>query len=144
MFVVGVYDVSALGSPEPQKFSNTHLGTKPWSIAGCPMTGASLTRAGAEFVLAWETKGEINFNRYDLKLGVLPPEIAVAPQGKYPVALANADGIVCVSWKEGSALRWRLLDRDNRPFGEPRSAPAPSGDRHAGALTRAGDFVLFP
>jgi hypothetical protein len=126
-----------------EEFVRSKVSAKSWEIAGCPMTGASLTGAGTKFFLAWETKGEIYFHRLTL-FGPAPRETQVAPRGKYPFAVANSDQIVCVSWKEGSQLKWRLFDRDDRPVGEPGSAPAPTGDRHAGAVTRAGDFVLFP
>jgi hypothetical protein len=112
------------------------------------MTGASLSRAAASYLLAaWETKGEISFSRQiatNWSTDKLGSAIEVAPRGKYPVAFDNGHWIVCVSWKEGSELKWRLFDHNDRPLGEPGSAPAPSGDRHAGAVTRAGDFVLFP
>jgi hypothetical protein len=132
-------------APTAKDFTRNRLSTKPWQIAGCPMTGESLTRAGNGFVAAWETKGQVSFARLDASGKVSgTPEIEVAPRGKFPIALENGASTVCVSWKEGTQLRWRLFDRDNRPLGELGSAPAPSGDRHAGVVTRAGDFVLFP
>jgi hypothetical protein len=146
MFVLSIRERSVLnGLLDQQLATRTRLSSTPWPINGCPMTGESLTRAGAGFVAAWETKGRVGFTRLDAKgKPTGTPEIEVAPRGKFPMVIANVDGTVCVSWKEGSQLKWRLFDRDDRPLGETDSATAPSGDRHAGAVTRAGDFVLFP
>ena len=124
-------------------FKRTRLSTVAWPINGCPMTGNSLAKAGAGLIAAWETNGAITFARLDSH-GAPGASVEVAPRGKYPIALATADGAVCVSWKEASVLKWRLFDRANKPLGEPGSAPAPAGDRFAGAVTREGEFVLFP
>ena len=113
------------------------------------MTGASLTLApDYGMLLAWETKGQISFSHQSFVPSRVN-EIFVAPRGKYPIALENPDHFKCVSWKEGPQLKWQLFGFPNKPplggpLGKPGSAPAPSGDRHAGAVTRAGDFVLFP
>jgi hypothetical protein len=141
-----VRDMFVISGPvTANDFTRTRLSSTPWAIAGCPMTGESLTRAGAGFIAAWETKGRVGFARLDAKgTPISEPEIEVAPMGKFPIALANEDGFVCVSWKEGSELNFRFFDRDNRPLGEPGSVPASSGDRHAGVVARSGDFVLFP
>ena len=63
--------------------------------------------------------------------------------GKYPVVLAAPDGVICVSWKKGSTLQWRLYGTGGQPLGETASQPSPNSHRHAGIVSKAGGFVLI-
>ena len=115
-----------------------------WVINGCPMTGTYLAGTGEGLVMAWETKGIISFARFDAA-GRMKGKETVVPGdgGKYPVALVAPDGGACVSWKKSSALHWQLFDPAGRALDEPRSQPSPNGHRHAGVVTKRGDFLLM-
>ncbi|MDB6131644.1 MAG: hypothetical protein JWM04_2751, partial [Verrucomicrobiales bacterium] len=96
--------------PSQVAFSNRKISTDPWPITGCPMTGTYLSKRGDSALMAWETKGHVYYGRVDTKSTNRPNEVKVSEKGKWPVALAGADGTVLVSWKEGATLHWQLFD----------------------------------
>ena len=122
-----------------QKISST-----PWEVNACPMTGAFLTGAKQDRIAGFETKGQISYARLAPARSLAPStEVKVAPQGKWPVALGAPDGTVLVSWKNGGKLYWHLRDRNDKPLGETQPRPSTNPHRHAGVLTRGGNFLLI-
>jgi hypothetical protein len=124
-------------------FTKQKLSLSPWLINACPMTGTFIAPSGKDLVSAWETKGQVFFGRVlQGSAAQLPKEVLVAKSGKWPIALADANGTVLISWKNGSALHWQLFDPNDRPVGEERSQPSPNTSRHAGVVSSSG-FVLI-
>ena len=108
------------------------------------MAGTFLTGAKTGLLMAWETKGQIFYSRFDQALGLArPQEIRAAAKGKWPVALAAPDGTVLVSWKNGSALQWQLYDSTDAPIGASESKPSANLNRHTGVVTTTGSFLLI-
>lgn len=126
------------------EWTTTKASGTPWMINGCPMTGTYLARAGEGVAMAWETKGIVSFARFDANGRMTGKEITVPGDGgKYPVVLVGLDGVACVSWKKSSALHWQLFAADGRALGESASQPTPNGHRHAGVVTKRGEFLLI-
>jgi hypothetical protein len=75
-------------------FERQPLSRTLWNIAACPMTGSYLSGSGNSGpVAAWETKGQIFFDKTGPDGQLQPPgEIAATPDGQYPVALSGPDG----------------------------------------------------
>ncbi len=126
-------------------FEKEKISVTPWEIKGCPMTGTFLSGAKNGLVIAWETKGQVFYVRCDQNgRKTTVREIAVPGRGgKWPVALAAPDGSVLVSWKKGAATEWQMFGADDRPAGELKSVPGKSPHRHAGVVTRTGNFLLI-
>jgi hypothetical protein len=125
-------------------FSKQKISSTPWQINACPMSGTFLGGAKNGLVTAWETKGQIFYARIDPAGGLMAPkEIKAAAKGKWPLALAAADGTVLVSWKDGSTLSWQLHDATDKPLGEVNSRPASNRNRHAGVVGSDGNFLLI-
>lgn len=139
-------DMYLLTRPRGQSgFHKEKISATPWEVKGCPMTGTFLSGTKNGLVIAWETKGQAYFARCD-QTGrkTTPGEIAVPVRGgKWPVALAAPGGSVLVSWKKGTALAWQKFGPDDQPVGELKSVPGNSPHRHAGVLTRTGNFLLI-
>ncbi len=137
-------DMYLLARPKGEPtFSRQKISSTPWQITGCPMTGAFLTGAKNGPVMAWETKGQISYARLDPALGISAPREIKAGAGKWPIALAAPDGTVLVSWKNASTLSWQLRDAKDKPVGEVQSKPGRNPHRHAGVITKDGDFLLI-
>ena len=125
-------------------FSKRKISTTPWQVNACPMAGTFLAGAKTGLIMAWETKGQIFYARFDPAAGLLQPkEIKAAAKGKWPVALAAPDGSTLVSWKNGSTLAWQLYDTADQPIGVAESKPSPNANRHAGVVTKEGNFLLI-
>jgi hypothetical protein len=125
-------------------FRREKISVTPWQIDGCPMTGTSLTAGKNGPVMAWETKGYVFFARLDGSgRNSSRRETRASEMGaKWPVVLMAPDGVVLVSWKKGSAIEWQLFDADDKPLGNPERSPSRNPHRHAGVVTKEGDFLL--
>ncbi len=114
---------------------------------GCPMTYFTISRAGAGFVAAWPTKGQVYFTRLDKNGAVLPPgEIRTPGESGMRnglVALSASDGATLVAWKNKDVLGWQLYNAEGQPQGEPGSAKS-SGSGAAGVVLPNGKFLVFP
>ena len=131
--------VKANGTFSKQKISST-----PWQVNACPMAGTFLNGARSGLIMAWETKGQIFYSRFDpARALVQPPEIKAAAKGKWPIALAAPDGTVLVSWKNGSNLAWQRFDAADKPIGAAESQASRNPHRHAGVVTKDGNFLLI-
>ena len=125
-------------------FTKQKISSTPWPINACPMTGVSLGGVKNGLLMAWETKGQVFYSRLNSAKTLLPPtEIRATTQGKWPLALADPDGRVLVSWKNDSTLFWQLHDSTDKPIGNVQSKPSPNSNRHAGVVTIEGDFLLI-
>ena len=124
-------------------WTRTRVSGFPWLINGCPMTGTYLARGSDGLTMAWETKGRISFARFDAAGQMRGKEIVASGSGRYPVALTDAGGTTCVSWKKGSVLHWRQFGKDGQPMGEEASQPSANSHRHAGVVTKTGGFLLI-
>jgi hypothetical protein len=125
-------------------FSSQKISSTPWEVNACPMTGTFLSGTKQGRVVGLETKGQISYARLGPTRSLAPPsEIKAGAKGKWPVALAAPDGTVLVSWKNGSTLYWQLRDSKDKPIGDVESAPGRNPHRHAGVVTKDGNFLLF-
>jgi hypothetical protein len=125
-------------------FSKQRISTTPWQVNACPMAGTFLTGAKNGLVVTWETKGQIFYGRIDPGAGLLQPkEIRAAVKGKWPIALAAPDGAVLVSWKNGSTLNWQLYDATDKPIAGAETKQSTNATRHAGIVTKDGNFLLI-
>lgn len=131
-------------APGQPAFTTQKISSTPWQVNGCPMTGTFLTGAKNDLLMAFETKGQISYARLN-STGAFatPKEIKAADRGKWPIALAAPDGMVLVSWKNGSTLYWQLHDATDKPSGEVHSRPSRNPHRHASVLTPEGNFLLI-
>jgi hypothetical protein len=129
-------------SPTEKDFRKQKVSSTPWQINACPMTGTFVSTAKNGLLTAWETKGQVFYARTTPAKGGQPKEIKVAPQGKWPIALEAPDGSVLISWKSGSTVWWRLFDSKDTPTGAAQSKPGSNANRHAGVVTRDGNFLL--
>ena len=131
-------------APGAATFTKEKISGTPWEVTGCPMTGTYLANAGKEEIAAWETKGQIFYARIDPTTGKRKTnEIKVAERGKWPVALADRNGNVLISWKEASVLKWQFFNATDQPDAKPASKPSPNSTRHAGTTTSNDAFVLI-
>jgi len=120
------------------------LSTKPWPEDACPTTGGWLSAGAGVAVAAWETGDEVSWAFID-STGTItePSEVPTAAMaGRWPVAIANAGGYACVSWKESNFLKWQVFEPGGRPTGPPKSAISSGTNGHAGAVLPDGTFVL--
>jgi hypothetical protein len=125
-------------------FTRQKISSIPWQLNACPMTGAFLSSGKTGPVMAWETRGAISYARLDVINSLTAPkEIKAAAKGKWPIALAAPDGAVLVSWKSGNTVYWQLHDASDKPVGEVQSKPGRNPNRHAGVVTKTGDFLLI-
>jgi hypothetical protein len=125
-------------------FSRQKISSTPWQVNACPMAGTFLAGTKNGLVMAWETRGQIFYARLDPAKGLLQSkEIKAAAKGKWPVVLAAPDGTVLVSWKEGSTLAWQLHDTADKPIGTSEWQPSHNAHRHAGVVTKDGNFLLI-
>lgn len=102
-----------------------------WKIAACPMSTATIVRAGSngDVLAAWETEWQVYFAAY--REGEASAPIA-APgatgKRKHPVVAANSSGETILvwtegtGWKKGGSLAWQVFDRKGNPTGEKGSA----------------------
>jgi hypothetical protein len=125
-------------------FTKQRISSTPWQVNACPMAGTFLGGAKGGLIMAWETKGQIFYSRFDPAKGLVqPPEIKAAAKGKWPIALAAPDGTVLVSWKNGSNLAWQRFDAADKRIGASESQPSRNAHRHAGVVTKDGNFLLI-
>lgn len=125
-------------------FSKQKISSTPWQVNACPMAGTFLAATGNGLIMAWETKGQIFYSRFDPAKGLVQPrEIKAAAKGKWPIALAAPDGTVLVSWKSGSNLGWQQFDAADKPIGVSETQASRNPHRHAGVVTKDGNFLLI-
>jgi len=124
-------------------FTRQKVSSTPWPINACPMTGTWLSNGKSGPVVAWETRGTISYARLTSAPGASSTEIKVTGKGKWPIALAAADGTVLVTWKNGNTVFWRLFDSADRPIGEVESKPGTNPNRHAAVLTKSQNFLVI-
>jgi hypothetical protein len=126
------------------KWSQDRASGTPWKIQACPMTGTFLAPLpGGGSVMAIETKGAISWAELAAD-GARKRETAIeGARGKYPIILRSGDGTACVSWKDGSALRWQLYLADGTPNGRIEGRPGAATSRHAGVVRTDGGFLLI-
>ena len=130
-----------------------------WTIGACPMSTFALADAGGGVTAAWDTDGQIFFERNLAAPGrqqaaaasserplPAPGETGVR---KHPVLAVNARGETLLAWLEGTAwqrggaLAWQLYDAAGRPDGGPGAAPGiPVWGLAAAAPLADGRFLL--
>ena len=57
--------------------------------------------------------------------------------------LAAPDGTMLVSWKDATTLCSQLRDAADKPLGKVESRPGRNPHRHAGVVTKEGNFLLI-
>jgi hypothetical protein len=103
----------------------------PWNLNACPMSTAYLSEGGQRVLAAWETEGEVYFDRIDPASLELSPPIAVPGTGvnrKHPAVAASANRQLFVwtegtGWLKGGSVAWQLFDNSGKPIGAPGHAP---------------------
>jgi len=140
MFVI-LWDQRAGTKPSRTRTSGT-----PWKLEGCPMTYFTISRAGAGFVAAWPTKGQVYFARLDKAGVVLPPGEIRTPgtsgMRNGLLALSASDGATLIAWKNKDTLGWQLYDGKSQPAGTSGAGDSP-GSGAAGVVLPNGHFILF-
>jgi hypothetical protein len=90
----------------------------------CPMSTASVTRAGERMLAAWETDGQVSFAEIDERTRAAGALVAAPGKGnnrKHPSLAVNKDGAVLLAWDEGTAwkrggsVHWQVYDRGMKP-----------------------------
>jgi len=139
---VAVMDQTGAVKPVRNRISGTL-----WNIPACPMTYFTINRAGAGYVAAWPTKGQVYFARLDRDGRVLPPGEIKTPgrsgMRNGLLALSAPDGTTLVAWKNMDVLGWQLYDANGQPQGGPGSANSQGGGA-AGVMLGDGRFLVFP
>jgi hypothetical protein len=126
------------------KWSQDRGSGTPWKIQACPMTGTFLSQLrGGGTLMAVETKGAISWSEFGADGKKASETLVNGARGKYPIALRDATGATCVSWKDGNALRWQLYRADGSADGNIAEHPATVGSRHAGVVRKGGGFLLI-
>lgn len=99
-----------------------------WQIANCPMSSASLSETGNDFLAAAETHGRVFFVRVNRTSGEVSEPISPEVKGKHPALAVNRQGEVLLAWTEGTAwakggsLAWQRYDAKGRPLTERQTA----------------------
>lgn len=126
------------------------VGTRdPWKIASCPMSSASISEAPGTVLAAWETAGQVYFQKVGTKANT-----NVAPPGtgkrKQPSVIGNAAGQTLLAWTEGTAwqkggeVAWQVFDASGSPTAEKGRAPGvPVWGLVATVARPDGSFVIF-
>ncbi len=128
------------------------LGQEPWTIAGCPVNGPSISADAEHFAAAWYSgAGEESHVLASFGNADGCDELIVvdegAPEGRADVQLWNSE-LCFVSWMElvpgGAAWRLRSVAR-NGELGEPVDLAKVPGNRGSGygRLARAGKRLIF-
>ena len=101
--------------------------------------------SGENTLAAWELLGGIYFSQQDDQSNkIMPFETKVTGQGRYPVVLGSAAGVV-VAWKRRANLQWQIFDLDGNRVGTINSIKTSQpGRRPSGTVLKDGRFLLFP
>lgn len=123
----------------------------PWKLNACPMSTASLSALDGQMLAAWETDGQIHFDKLTasqaLPETVTPP--GAANDRKHPAVAIDARGWVLLAWTEGTgwekggALAWQMYDPSGKPAGaEGHAEGVPVWDLPSVVADRQGNFVI--
>ena len=123
----------------------------PWKVGTCPMSSASISRAGPNQVLAaWETAGQVHFAIIENERVSRFTPAGGAGKRKHPVPVANKSGEVLLLWTEGTgwqrggALAWQLFDKAGKPLEERgRHDGIPVWSFAAAYVKADGSFVVL-
>lgn len=105
-------------------FTGTRVGL--WLLNACPMSTAFLSQGGGGVLAAWETAGQVYFDKINPSTFRISPAIAApGPAGdrKHPAVVENDRGATLLAWTEGTAwqrggsLAWQVFDEHGRPSG---------------------------
>lgn len=128
------------------------LRVAPWRLNACPMSSASLNAGGNGVLAAWETAGQVYFNRLNPQSLTLSP--AIAPAGpsddrKHPAVASNQRGWVLLSWTEGTGwekggtLAWQVYNPSGDPVGaEGHAEGVPVWDLPSVFTDPKGNFTI--
>ena len=107
-------------------FASTLL--QPWNIGACPMSTVALAEDGGGVIAAWETAGQVQFQRVSGPGGATGGSRVEAPGAarnrRHPAIATNSRGDVLLTWSEGTAWQrggavvWQVFDKDGRPTAE--------------------------
>lgn len=121
-----------------------------WEIGACPMTSMSIAAAGDETVRAWETGGQVYYQRVGEAKPSSPGAGGAGPR-KHPRVAVDARGMMLLVWTEGTswghggAVAWQRVAPDGTALGRPeRKADLPAWSFAVVApLRTAGRFTIF-
>lgn len=121
-----------------------------WEVGYCVMSTAAFGGGRGEMLGAWESAGQVYFERVDGEGGTA---VAAPGQGghrKYPSVAVNERGQVLLAWtegmgwKKGGALAWQVFDEDGRPMGPTGHADGVPAWSLVAAIARPnGTFTLL-
>lgn len=96
----------------------------PWTINACPMSTADLAQGTATSYAAWETEGQILWERFALNGAPVgkssQPERGKGGQ-KHPALAVNSRGEVLLAWTEGTGwqrgggVAWQIFANTGQP-----------------------------
>jgi hypothetical protein len=97
-----------------------------WRLDTCPMSSAMMAETAGSVLVAWETAGQIYFDKVNSTTsGPVNPTPAPG-QGKgrkHPAIAVNNNGEMILvwtdgtGWKKGGSLAWQIFDRSGKPVG---------------------------
>jgi hypothetical protein len=138
-----------VSSDRGSTFRATRVG--PWKLNACPMSTASLSSLNDQVLAAWETDGQIHFDRFNSVLALsetaTPP--GSADDRKHPSIAIDARGWVLLSWtegtgwKKGGSLAWQMYDPSGKPAGsEGHAEGVPAWDMPSVFADQQGNFTI--
>jgi hypothetical protein len=121
-----------------------------WDVAACPMTSTSIAAAGDKTVRAWETDGQVHYQRVGDPEPSSPGAGGAAPR-KHPRVAVDSRGTMLLvwtegtSWAQGGTVAWQAFAPNGRALGPPERRPGlPAWSFAAVApLSTAGRFTIF-
>jgi hypothetical protein len=118
-------DIYLLTPSANATFTATKIDTL--AIKTCPMSTASMARAGDRVVAAWESGGQVSIESFDLGSAAQGAGAAIGAPGKgnnrkHPSVAVNKDGQTLLAWTEGTGwkrggtIAWQLYDSALKPI----------------------------
>jgi hypothetical protein len=121
-----------------------------WDIGACPMTSMSIAAAGDQTVRAWETDGQVYYQRAGDAEPSSPGAGGAAPR-KHPRVAVDSRGTMLLVWTEGTSwghggtVAWQTFAPNGTALGPPERKPGlPAWSFAAVApLSTGGRFTIF-
>ncbi len=133
-----------------KNFAGTRVA--PWELNACPMSTASISEGGARVFTAWETAGQVYYDKVDpatLKISGALAAPGATGSRKHPAVAGDTRGETLLAWTEdtgwnkGGSLAWQLFDAAGHPAGaEGRADGVPVWGLVAAFANPDGGFTI--